>query len=145
MVNNNKTVNKNKFCLEANLNKLHGVLYLKSLDLSNPSSLAFYLKEDKNLPFDGPEAVIPIPADAPLEIPRIILRSKDGVFVCNISVNRVDLFFNETKEQSGLNPDDIIKKIKAYLKTISTSLKKDFNAKFHRIALVFRTINVFLN
>ncbi len=103
-----KYKNKYKIYLESNLTRLQAVLFIKSLDLSNPLSLAVFLKEDKGLPFDGPETVLPVPADAPLEIPRIILKSSDGVFNCNVSANRIDLFFNETG-QSKISPEEVIK------------------------------------
>jgi len=131
--------NKDKIYLRSNLNRLQVVLFVKSLDLSNPLSLAIFLKEDKSLPFDGPEAILPVPADAPLEIPRIILKANDGLFSCNVSPNRIDLFFNEIG-QSKISPDEVLKKVKKYLQNINIDIQDNFNAEVHRIAMVADTV-----
>jgi len=115
------------------------VLFVKSLDLSNPLSLAGFLKKDKDLPFDGPETILPIPPDAPTEIPRIILKSNNGVFSCNVSANRIDLFFKETG-QSNLSSDEVVKRTKKYLEKINEDIRDNFNARTHRIATVFNII-----
>jgi len=128
-----------KIYLKSNLNKLQAVLFVKSLDLSNPLSLAVFLKEDKGLPFDGPETVLPVPPDAPLGIPRIILKSNDGVFGCNVSANRIDLSFNETG-QLEISPEEVIKKVKRYLEAINKGVQDNFDAKPHRIAVVADTV-----
>lgn len=130
---------REKIYLKSSLNRLQAVLFVKSLDLSNPLSLAIFFKEDKTLPFDGPEAVLPVPADAPLEIPRIILKSNDGVFSCNVSPNRIDLFFNEMG-QSKIPSDEVVKKVKKYLCTINKDIQDNFNAESHRIAMVADTV-----
>lgn len=43
--------------------------------------------------------VLPLPSDAPSEIPRIVLKSKDEHYSCNVSGVRVDFFYRE-KEPS---------------------------------------------
>ena len=40
--------------------------------------------------FDEEPILLPVPDDAPVEIPRIILRSKDGRHSSNISLNRAN-------------------------------------------------------
>lgn len=125
--------------LQSNLNRLQAVIYVKSLDLSKPLLLANSLKENGRLPFDGQESVLPIPPDAPLEIPRIMLNSSDGVFSCNVSANRIDLFFNE-QSKTKISTDDVLKRINKYLIRINDIVHKDYSAKAHRIALIANTI-----
>lgn len=45
--------------------------------------------------FDGMPQIIPLPLDAPHEIPRVILRSNNDRYNCNIAASRIDLIFNE--------------------------------------------------
>jgi len=65
--------------------------------------------------FDGEPALLPIPSDAPTEIPRIILKSKDTKFICNVSLQRVDLFFNPKTEQEQ-DFSNLMKSIEGVLK-----------------------------
>lgn len=91
------------------------------------------------LPFDGLESILPIPQDAPLEIPRVILNSKDEKYTCNISLNRADFFVNY-KNQEDKNFDDTFSSIIKYLEDINLLLSLHFNAKSYRLAAVFETI-----
>ena len=45
--------------------------------------------------FDGMPQIIPLPFEAPHEIPRVTLRSGNDKYNCNIAASRVDLVFNE--------------------------------------------------
>jgi hypothetical protein len=46
--------------------------------------------------FDGMPQIIPLPLEAPHEIPRVTLRSGNDRYNCNIAASRIDLIFNET-------------------------------------------------
>lgn len=45
--------------------------------------------------FDGMPQIIPLPLEAPHEIPRVTLRSGNDRYNCNIAASRIDLIFNE--------------------------------------------------
>ena len=45
--------------------------------------------------FDGMPQIIPLPFEAPHDIPRVTLRSGNDRYNCNIAASRIDLIFNE--------------------------------------------------
>jgi len=65
------------------------------IDIRDPLEVGHQLKSKTGDLFDGEPLVLPIPLDAPPEIPRLILKSKDDVHSCNVSPERIDLFYRE--------------------------------------------------
>lgn len=63
------------------------------IDIRDPLEVGHQLRSKTGNLFDGEPLVLPLPSDAPLEIPRIILKSKDDVHSCNVSAERLDLFY----------------------------------------------------
>lgn len=85
--------------------------------------------------FDGEPAILPIPINAPPEIPRVVAKSKDEKFVCNTSANRVDLFFNPKKEtETELN--SVKNDFFILLKQIINFLNETYGFKIYRLGLV---------
>lgn len=86
--------------------KIQLALFPKNFNLVDKIKVANDLKIKTESLFDGESTILPLPIDAPLEIPRIILQSKDNFFGCNIAIPRIDFFqqiggkqkFDETKE-----------------------------------------------
>ena len=65
-------------------------LYFKALDLTNKSELCALIK--KHLDKSAQEAILPIPPDAPSEIPRIILNAANPYKVhIEIMANRINI------------------------------------------------------
>ncbi len=100
------------------------------------------LNEDiKNIPkklsdsFSGEAMILPIPEDAPKEIPRLIIPSEDG-FKIEISDERISIFFqnfeDDMKEIDACK-NDLIEKIDAINKKLSINISW--------IGLILRTIN----
>jgi len=54
--------------------------------------------------FDGPVQALPLPDDAPPEIPRVILQSRDGVFKVQAGLTRVDSFWIATQQPTNQSP-----------------------------------------
>ncbi len=133
------TTNDEKFVSRSMVMKFQGVLFLSNIDMSSPAKIAVNLKESPKLPFNGLESILPIPADAPQEIPRIILNSKDGKFTCNIGLNRVDLFVNYKNPVTN-NIDTDIQEVIKYLINIYSILVVRFDANSNRLAAVIETI-----
>jgi hypothetical protein len=46
--------------------------------------------------FDEMPVILPIPEDAPPEIPSVILKSSDGTYTCNIARSRIDILLKTT-------------------------------------------------
>jgi len=121
---------------------LQGVLFLsnfaygKKMDLINKLSTAlpFLLEKDPT--------ILPIPDDAPSNIPRIMLSNKSEEYKCNIAANRIDFFYQEKKEPKPFK--EIYNQFYANYKKFFTTLKSEFNPQISRLALVSKLIS-FLN
>ena len=74
---------------------LQTAVFIPNLDLSNKIVFVSQLNQELANFFDGDPIILPIPYDAPLDVPRIILKNKDESYTLNISQNRVDLVYNE--------------------------------------------------
>lgn len=91
-------------------------------------------KAPKNL-FNGEPAILPLPDDAPLEIPRIILRSKDERFGCHVSPRRLELSLTQRKgENKRLEEvqDDFLNQ----LANIARAVKTELRVKVERVGIV---------
>ena len=82
------------------VNKYEIVLFPKDFYVSDISSL---LEESKKIDIfsDGANSIIPLPPNAPREIPRILLRSKDSSIQCNIGFDKVNIVWVNSKESEG--------------------------------------------
>jgi hypothetical protein len=78
--------------------------------------------------------VLPLPDDVPREVPRIILRSKDGRVVLNVSHQRIDLQFLDRRAEvhSDRRPTVPMDRVAE----IFSALVKSENARITREALV---------
>jgi len=89
--------------------------------------------------FNGDPVILPIPNDAPPEIPRIIVKSKDERLVCNVSMNRLDLFFNPKSETDALL-DNIHDNFFGQIIKIINFLNEIYHIKIFRVGIVANLI-----
>jgi len=68
-----------------------------------PAAFLMYLLEHWGNKFDGKPLSMPIPDDAPPEIPSIVLTSKDGSLKMDVSRSRTNVYWNKTS--SEVNPE----------------------------------------
>lgn len=82
--------------MDFKLVKLQVALFVRGLDIAKYDKYLVIseLKDKVGDVFDAEPLALPFPPDAPPEIPRIVLRSNDGKFICNIALNRVDILRN---------------------------------------------------
>lgn len=108
--------------------------FLGNIDLSNRLSVASLIQKELSPKLNGTPTILPIPDDAPLEIPRIILISKDKNLTCNIAANRLDLSYKETDEKKPLEKieKDFFKVVQRLAKITFTS----FSMTSNRLGLV---------
>jgi len=109
-------------------------LFSPGIDLSDKLSLAQKVKEGTGSLLDGESIVLPIPNDAPAEIPRIILRNKTKHTSLNISLNKIDFFINPKANDKFVNSSNEV--IKIY-KSLLDTLYKVSPLVTHRIGYVF--------
>ncbi len=79
--------------LEVKVESAQVVLFANYINLNDKLKIAELFNKQFGKVFDGSPTILPIPDDAPQEIPRVILNTKNGVFTCNIAINRVDLIY----------------------------------------------------
>lgn len=77
--------------MKVGLETIQLVIFTNSLDLSDKLAIAQDLKEIAPIKFDGEPTIFPLPLNAPLEIPRIVLRDKLGKVMLNVSPIRTEI------------------------------------------------------
>lgn len=127
--------------LEFKVLNIQTALFIKSLDIRgvNKTKIPTEINETTDSLFDGETAILPLPPDAPPEIPRIILKSEDEIYTCNIAQNRVDFFFNE-KEAVLKSLEDIIDVYLDHEKKINSYFKEQQNISINRIGFIVKLV-----
>lgn len=111
------------------------------VDLSDKLTLANSIRSRFPKIFNGEPMIIPMPSEAPEEVPRVVLKSQGEEYRCNISANRID-FFYEQKE-----PKLSLKKAEEKVLQFSSDLGKllveeNIVSKLNRLGIIF---NFFIN
>lgn len=109
-------------------------LFSPGIDLSDKLALAQKVKQETGTLFDGESIVLPIPNDAPAEIPRIVLRNKNNQVSLNISLNKIDFFVKPKEGSSLINSSKEVNKI---YKSLLDTLYKVSPLVIHRVGHVF--------
>jgi len=91
-------------------------------------------KATKNL-FSGEQTILPIPDDAPPEIPRIMLGDKDKMFRCHISPKRLE-FSLEPKKSENKRLKEIQDDFLSRLADIARAVKTELGVKVERLGVV---------
>ncbi len=76
--------------------------------------------------FNAMPQILPIPLDAPHDIPRVQLRSEDKRYNCNISASRIDFILNGMSEDEVKWPDitkDFLAKVKLFTQSVYNKSK----------------------
>lgn len=104
-------------------------------DLTNKLEFANTVNKRVKHIFDGDPILLPIPTDAPPEIPRIILTSRDNRYRCNISAGRLDLLYNhQGKPDKELT--DLRNEYLTILRDISEIIKGELKADVFRLGFI---------
>ena len=73
--------------------RLQTALFLTSLDITQKLDLATNIRDASGGLLGADPIVLPVPSEGPPEIPRLILKSSDGLWTYQVSGNRIDLIF----------------------------------------------------
>ena len=84
--------------------------------------------------FNGEFISVPIPQDAPAELPRIILNSKDGLWKLEVSLMRTNLIF--LKPSLDLVTDNDAIEFNTFAKKVFYNYKKKTKIRIQRLAYV---------
>jgi len=91
--------------------------------------------------FDGAPTVLPIPEDAPREIPRITLQSSNRYFKIDVAPSRTNLYRTKSAEDDIININDFITFSSQFL----TNYMEIVNARCGRVAAIIRRFAVIEN
>ena len=121
------------------IHSMNSVLYA-SLNLQNKLELASILHNETKIVFDGEPIILPVPDDAPSEIPRIILTSKDNEHKCHISKERVEFIYS-----NEANPDREVSELREQflvtLGDIAKVVKSSWKAEVYRLGFVINSVS----
>ena len=104
------------------------------IDIRDPLEVGHQVRSATGDLLDGEPLVLPLPSDAPSEIPRIVLKSKDERYSCNVSGVRLDLFYREknpTRKWIDLRDEYL-----QYLLGISHTLVETLRATITRLGSI---------
>jgi hypothetical protein len=105
------------------------------IDLANKIEVAAGLSKTAENLFDGEPTILPIPIDAPPEIPRVILASKDSTRSCNVMPTRLDFFFTQ-KERPGKKLSEVKEDYLGWLSDIAEVTKAKLKVKVERLGII---------
>ncbi|MDY6833448.1 MAG: hypothetical protein SVY53_01430 [Chloroflexota bacterium] len=99
------------------LQQIQVVLFSPEIAIPDKLKLAHCINEATSGQFNGDPMILPIPDDAPQEIPRIQLRSKDGQHILSVTKIRLDYVLQSPGDHDSLSlPDtDLFERIAAIL------------------------------
>lgn len=125
------------------LDTLQTVIYTNSVDFSDKLKIAQELTKIKTIKFTGEPTILPLPINAPLEIPRIILKTDDEKYNLNSSPSRTDLIFHEKSTDKAGIPTILTKDASSLLINATVDIFetiKSFTANVSRAAVVVKLI-----
>jgi hypothetical protein len=95
--------------------QLQFALFYEAIE-NRPDRLIGKIDEALDGIFDEMPTILPIPADAPPEIPSVIMRSSSGIYGCNISKTRIDFIVNyiNSGDSMSVQLEKFIKKIRPF-------------------------------
>ena len=113
------------------ISKLQTTVFTPNFTFSTAEMLKKLLNMEQNI-FDGDPFTLPLPADAPKEIPRITLDSKDKRYKIEVAPIRINFFRNKIDESDEIIPNDVITAAVSLL----TQLLDSLGTQCDRIAIV---------
>ncbi len=120
--------------MDIKLDNLQLVLYSPGIVIADKLKTANMLKEVLPDVLDGEPLILPLPNDAPPEIPRMLLKSKDEKYKLQVAVQRMDFIFHYKKEdEKTLFP------VPGFFEKVSKLLKyfrESVHTQFARIGVV---------
>lgn len=93
--------------------------------VKRPDKFIYNIDEAFEGVFDKMPTIVPIPEDAPPEIPRVTMQSSDGAYVCNISINRIDFVMNGTNSGDSISVtlEKFLKKVRIFAQVVFDSIR----------------------
>ena len=117
--------------------RLQIALFLSTLDLTSGLDLASAIRDISGRVLDGDPLILPVPGDAPQEVPRVIQVSRDERRTCQVAGNRLDIVFQLPSDTGGSADFQGIARQHAQVSSaIWQVLQSRFKASGYRIGIV---------
>lgn len=94
-------------------------LFFEELE-QRPDLLTYNIAQIPNSVFNQMPTILPIPPEAPSEVPLVLLNSVDGKYSCNIARSRIDFILNNATSVTDISVDllNFINQIHLYVSAI---------------------------
>ncbi len=127
--------------VELNLARLQTAVFLTSLDTTRKLDLALTIRQASDELLDADPLMLPIPSHAPLDMPRLQIKSGDGYWTCQVTGNRLDLIFEIPNDKLGIAESaQTIHRQAQILSSLWEDLQRNFGAAANRMGLVSRFV-----
>ncbi|MEE4355775.1 MAG: hypothetical protein V2I97_04850 [Desulfococcaceae bacterium] len=123
--------------------KFMATVFTPEFHIGNTLSLANIIQNISGDKFNGEFISVPIPQEAPPEIPRIIMNSQDGTWKLEVSLLRTNLLFLKPINLSVDIPE--IEEFGKFACNFFGSYKRSGNTKIQKIGLVSERFLEFVN
>lgn len=114
--------------------KLMGVIFTPEFAIGNKLLIADIFQDISGGKFDGELISMPIPQNAPSDIPRIILNSQDGTWKLEVSLERTNIIFFKPLNLSVPVPN--INDFGEFVKDLFKSYKLKTQINVQRLAFI---------
>jgi hypothetical protein len=114
--------------------KLMGVIFTPEFAIGNKLLIADIFQDISGGKFDGELISMPIPQNAPSEIPRIILNSQDGTWKLEVSLESTNIIFFKPLNLSVPVPN--INEFGEFVKDLFKAYKLKTKIKVQRLAFI---------
>lgn len=119
--------------MDFNIIRMMASIFTPDLLIGNTASLINFFQNNTEDRFDGELTSLPLPKDAPLEIPRLIMNSNDGAWKLEVSGERTNIIFNKPLNLSIEEPS--LDVFSSYALNIFKSYQTIKDLRVQRLAL----------
>jgi hypothetical protein len=131
-----KNMDKLKFFIQ----NIQSALFIENFAFRNKISIVDRINKAVDNLFDGDPIILPIPSDAPPEIPRITLNDSKSNYRLIFSPIRLDFFYNDSGK-----PEKVLDALKndyfRYLFSIVALVTDEYHLTVPRVALVIKAVS----
>lgn len=124
--------------IEFKLQSLQIAFFYKGISIPDRLEVATGLVKASGKQLDGTPTILPVDSKAPAEIPRIMLRSKDGSLRCGLSMERCDLFLSG--DRVTLKTGNELEFDSSIPAEVHKHLVNIRNARVNRVAIIATTV-----
>jgi len=108
-------------------------------DLTDKLQVAATLDRATKRVFDGEPMIFPIPPDAPDEIPRIALASKNQKYRCNVAASRLQFMYDEPS-QPGKGLGDLTEHHLSLVRSLAECVTGELKVSVFRLGFVVTSL-----